>query len=77
MNGVARKNSPSTMIVQPATSSSVWRCSLSDEPSAVAASPSTMKIAEKLAQNSRLGPSTLRSGALSRSFGMTPVTADR
>ena len=61
----------------PDTRSSVIRLAFSDEPSAVAPSPSTMKIAEKLATNSRLGPSTLRSGARSRSLGITPVTADR
>jgi hypothetical protein len=36
-----------------------------------------MKIAEKLATNSRLGASTFHSGARSSSDGRTPDTADR
>jgi hypothetical protein len=36
-----------------------------------------MKISEKLATNARLGGSTLRTPACSRSAGATPTTADR
>ena len=46
-------------------------------PSPVAVSPSRMKIAEKLATKSRLGPSTRRQPALSSSAAETPVTAER
>ena len=36
-----------------------------------------MKIAEKLATKSRLGPSTRRQPALSSSLAETPLTAER
>ena len=77
MNGVARKNRPSAMITIAETRSSVSRWSLSVEPSFVAPSPRTMKIAEKLATNSSAGTSTRRSEASSISLGLTPETADR
>ena len=65
------------MIMPAATFSSTSRLSRSVEPTPVAVSPRTMKMAEKLAMNRRLGPSTRRAGARSSSVGDTPVTADR
>ena len=47
------------------------------EPRPVAVSPSRMKIVEKLATKSRLGPSTRRQSASSSSAAETPVTAER
>ena len=47
-------------------------------PITVALSPSRMKIAEKLAMNSRLGTSTRRAPTPSfRSVGVTPITVER
>jgi hypothetical protein len=65
------------MISAAATFSSAPRLSCSVEPTPVAVSPSRMKIVEKLAMNSRLGPSTRQTGARSSSVEDTPVTADR
>ena len=56
-------------------SSSLWSWRV--EPRPVAVSPSRMKIAEKLATKSRLGPSTRRQSASSSSAAETPVTAER
>ena len=48
-----------------------------DDPITVALSPRRMKIAEKLAMNSRLGTSTRRTPAVRRSAGVTPMTVER
>ncbi len=71
------RKTPITTISPPDTFSSKSRFSLRVPPRLVAVRPRAMKIAEKLATNSRLGPSTLRTGALSSSTAETPVTADR
>ena len=71
------KSTPMAMISAAEILVSVWLLSLKKEPRPVAVSPRTMKIAEKLATKSRLGPRTRRQPALSRSSGETPLTAER
>jgi hypothetical protein len=77
MKRVETKKTPMSTISAPEilVSSSLLSCRT--EPSPVAVRPSRMKIAEKLATKSRLGPSTRRQLAFSSSFGETPVTAER
>jgi len=50
---------------------------ISAEPIAVAPRPSRMKIAEKLAMNSRLGTRTAPDAGPGSSFGDTPTTVER
>ena len=73
----ATKRTPIATIRAPEilVSSSLWSCRV--EPRPVAVSPSRMKIAEKLATKSRLGPSTRRQPASSSSAAETPLTAER
>ncbi len=75
--GVARNSTPIAMISTPPTVRSVTMWSVSSEPTCVAVSPSRMKISEKLAMNSRLGPSTRRAPACWMSAGATPITVER
>ena len=65
------------MMIAAATRSSVALFWISAEPIAVAPRPSRMKIAEKLAMNSRLGTRTRRTPAPCSSFGETPTTVER
>jgi hypothetical protein len=76
-NSAATKKTPIAMMTAAATFSSAPRLSWSLEPRPVAVGPRRMKIVEKLAMNSRLGPSTRHTGARSSSAADTPVTADR
>ena len=77
-NGAATKTTPIAIMSAPPTCASVCLWALSVEPIAVALSPSRMKIAEKLAMNSRLGTSTRRTPSRPlRSAGVTPITVDR
>jgi hypothetical protein len=64
-------------MIAAATRSSTARLSASAEPIAVAASPERMKIVEKLAMNSTLGPSTRRALTRFSSAGVTPTTVER
>ena len=77
MKSEATKSTPMAMISAPEifVSSSLWSCRI--EPRPVAVRPRRMKIAEKLATKSRLGPSTRRQPASSSSSAETPVTAER
>ena len=76
-NGAATKNSPIATIRIAETFCNVSLCSLSVEPTAVAPSPSRMKIVEKLSTNSRLGTSTRRTPPSARACsGVTPATAE-
>ena len=63
-------------MIAPAMRSSVTLFWISAEPIAVALSPRRMKIAEKLATNSRLGTSTRRAPTVSSSDGFTPATVE-
>jgi hypothetical protein len=77
-NGVARKAMPIRMISTPPICSSACLCVLSAEPMTVALMPSRMKIAEKLAMNSRLGTRTRRAPTPPFiSAGVTPITVER
>ena len=76
-NGAATKKTPIATISTAETFSSVSRWSLSVAPTAVAPSPSRMKIVEKLSTNSRLGTSTRRAPPAARACsGVTPATAE-
>ena len=77
MNSEATKSTPIAMISAAEILVSVCLFSSKKEPRPVAVSPRTMKIAEKLATKSRLGPSTRRQPASSSSAAETPVTAER
>jgi hypothetical protein len=77
MNGESTNRIPMATIRAADSFSSSPRCALSVYPIPVAVRPRAMKMAEKLATNRRLGPSTRRAGARSSSLGDTPVTADR
>src|SRR5947209_7530361 len=76
-NGVARNSTPIATISAPPTCARTCLCAFRVEPMTVALRPSRMKMAEKLAMNSRLGTSTRRTPTSLRSAGVTPITVDR
>ena len=76
-NGAATKNTPIATISTAETFCNASRWSLRVAPTAVAPSPSRMKIVEKLSTNSRLGTSTRRTPPSARACsGVTPETAE-